>query len=60
MMKRTRQFTAYVVYKDQGGAEREESFPVLTHSFDKAKDTALRYVLNVLRIQDFELRMVGS
>ncbi|HYI84544.1 MAG TPA: hypothetical protein VEX11_15230 [Acetobacteraceae bacterium] len=60
MMKKMRQFTAYVVYKDQGGAECEESFPIHTHSFDKAKDTALRYVLNVLRIEDFELRMVGS
>jgi hypothetical protein len=60
MMKKVRQFTAYVVYKDEAGAEREESFPVHTHSFDKAKDTAFQYVVDVLRIDDFELRMVGS
>lgn len=59
-MKKVRQFTAYVMYRDEAGAEREESFPVHTHSFDKAKDTAFRYAVNVLRLQDFELRMVGA
>ena len=59
-MRRVRCFTAAVSYEDKGGAEREESFPVNASDYSSATSLAFAYALLVLKLQDFELRMVGA
>lgn len=38
----------------------EEIFPVYMEDYLAAKSLALSYVLQVLKLRDFELRMVGA
>jgi hypothetical protein len=59
MNRKVRQFVAFVSYRVDG-ADREEQFPVQVHDFATAQRVALRYTLEVLRLTDFELRMVGA
>ena len=59
-MKRVRRFEACVTYRGPEGVEVEEVFPVYTEDYPSAKSMALTYILQVLKLQDFELRMVGS
>ena len=59
-MKRVRRFEACVTFRSPEGVQREETFPVLVEDYDAAKSTAISYVLQVLRLQDFELRIVGA
>jgi hypothetical protein len=59
MNRKVRQFVAFVSYRVDG-AEREEQFPVQVQDFATAQQLALRYILDVLRLTDFELRMVGA
>ena len=55
-----RVFTASVDYSDAEGGAREESFPVYAPDYPAAKDIALNYILQVLKLQDFEMRIVGA
>lgn len=60
MKQRVRRFTAYVSFRDHAGVEQEEVVPVQAARFDAAQELALRYVLQVLKLQDFELRIAGA
>jgi hypothetical protein len=59
-MKRMRRFTASVEYRDDEGRSQEDSFPVQVEDYSTAKRIAVDYVLQVLRLEDFELRIVGA
>ncbi len=59
-MRKVRPFTASVSYRDKDGAEREEAFPVKAADYSSAMSFAVSYALQILRLQDFELRMVGA
>jgi hypothetical protein len=59
-MKKVRSFEAEVEYRDQQGMRCEERFPVRAVEFEAARDLALGYVLRILKLSDFELRLVGS
>jgi hypothetical protein len=58
-MKKVRCFVASVSYREDG-ADREESFPVRVMDFSTAQSLALTYVLQTLKLEDFELRIVGA
>jgi hypothetical protein len=49
-----------VSYEDKGGAKQEETFPVNAPDYSSATSLAFAYALLVLKLQDFELRMVGA
>jgi hypothetical protein len=59
-VRKVRRFTASVSYRDKYGAEREEAFPVMAPDYSSATSLAFAYTLLVLKLQDFELRMVGA
>ena len=59
-MQKVRQFVASVTYRNGDGTDYEETFPIRTYDYANAKQLALSYVLQVLKLQDFELRIVGS
>ncbi len=59
-MRKVRHFRASVSYQDKDRAEREEAFPVKASEYSSATSLAFAYALLVLRLQDFELRMVGA
>jgi hypothetical protein len=59
-VRRVRCFTASVSYQDKGGAKREETFPVNAPDYSSATSLAFAYALLVLKLKDFELRMVGA
>jgi hypothetical protein len=49
-----------VTYRDGAGRPHEESFPVRAYDHAMATDMAFAYVLQVLRLEEFELRVVGG
>ena len=55
-----RPFAASVAYRDGEGKNQEEHFPVLAANPQTANHLALTYVLQILRLDDFELRVVRS
>ncbi len=59
-MRRVRRFEAAVEYLDRNGLAREESFPLLAADYSTAKSMALSYVVKVLRLENFELRLAGA
>jgi hypothetical protein len=59
-MGKVRRFVAHVAYTGSDGGAREDSFPIYTHDFQVAKSMALSYALAVLKLGDFELRLVGA
>lgn len=59
-MKRIRRFEAHVTSRSPEGVEREDSFPVQVEDYPTATRIAVGYVLQVLRLEDFELRIVGA
>jgi hypothetical protein len=59
-MKRIRCFTASVTYRENDGTDKEENFPVYVADYPTATSVALNYVLQILRLEDFELRVVGA
>jgi hypothetical protein len=59
-MPSVRRFSASVTYPNSNGKEHEEEFPVFAHSYEIAQRMAFAYVLKVLRLQEFELRLVGA
>jgi hypothetical protein len=54
-----RQFAAQVTYS-KDGASHEEAIPVWAEDYRAANRLALAYVLQVLKLPEFELRLVGS
>lgn len=59
-MPRVRSFAASISYRDENGKLQEEEFPIQAFDYETASRMALTYVLEVLRHQDFELRLVGA
>jgi len=59
-MASVRRFEASVTYRDPQGQEQEEAFPIHAHSYEAANRLAFAYVLTVLKLDDFELRLVGA
>jgi hypothetical protein len=60
-MLRVRQFTATVYDRHPAAGQKEaESFPVQAPDYVTARLWAFAYVLQILRLKDFELRMAGS
>jgi len=57
---KVRRFTASVEYKDAEGKTREESFPVTVEDYVTATALAESYVLQVMKLREFELRIVGA
>lgn len=55
-----RRFAASVTYRSSRGEQQCEEFPVLAFDTAMANEMALAYVLRVLRLGDFELRVVGA
>jgi hypothetical protein len=53
-------FLATVTYRGSDGREHQESFPVRAVGRESASKMAVAYVLEVLRLKDFELRIVGG
>jgi hypothetical protein len=53
-------YSASVVYRDGAGQETEEKFPVVAPDRSAASDLAVTYVLEVLKLREFELRIVGA
>ena len=60
MQKRVRQYVASVSYRSKKKGDQEESFPVYTHDYETAKSLALAYALQILKLDDFELRIAGA
>jgi hypothetical protein len=59
-VRKVRCFKASVSYQDKGGVKQEETFPVMAPDYSSATSLAFAYALLVLKLQDFELRMVGA
>jgi hypothetical protein len=55
MKGRIRRFAATVTHESQ-----EEELPVYAPDAEAAKRLALAYILQVMKLTDFELRLVGA
>ncbi len=53
-------YSVSVTYRNAEGKDVEEVFPVRTTDREAATDLAVGYVLKVLKLQDFEIRIVGG
>jgi hypothetical protein len=54
-MKRVRRFVASVEYKNAEGQAKEETFPVNVEDYSIATAVAVSYVLQVMKLENFEL-----
>jgi hypothetical protein len=59
-MKTVRRFVASVTYREVDGKDREETFPVNVMDYSTAQSVAFTYVLQTMKLEDFELRIVGA
>jgi len=59
-MPSVRRFEASVTYRDRQGQVQEEAFPIHARDFETANRMAFAYVLEVLKLDEFELRLVGA
>jgi hypothetical protein len=57
---KVRPYNATVTYNDGEGRRREEVFPVRAAEHAAATNMAFAYVVEVLKLKEFELRVVGS
>ncbi len=57
---KVRLYAVAVTYQGGDGRSREETFPVHAYDHSMATDMAVAYVLQVLRLKEFELRVVGG
>lgn len=53
-------FSASVSYPNSAGKLQEDTFPVHATDPAAASELAFLYVRDVLKLEDFELRVVGS
>ncbi len=53
-------YSAAVTYRNGEGREIEEVFPVRAADRSAASELALTYVLQVLKLSEFEIRIVGA
>ncbi len=59
-MKQVREFLAVVEYRNEAGQLVNEDFPVRIDTYDAAKEMAERFVLEVMKLEEFELRIAGA
>jgi len=59
-MTKIRPYSASVVYRNAAGQRQEEEFPVHAADPAAASDIAFLYVRQVMKLEDFELRVVGA
>lgn len=59
-MLKVRRYAASVSFRDPMGKAQEEEFPVIALDSADASRLAFAYALQVLRLNDFELRVVGA
>jgi hypothetical protein len=59
-MLKIRQYSASVAFRDAAGQRQEEEFPVRAADPAAASEIAFRYVRQVMKLEDFELRVVGA
>lgn len=59
-MPRVVRYSATVSYRNENGKLQEEEFPLRATDYSTALDSAVSYVVNVMKLQDFELRVAGS
>jgi len=59
-MLKIRTYSASVAYRNAEGKMQEEEFPVHAVDNAEASDLAFLYVRQVMKLEDFELRVVGS
>ena len=59
-MKKLSTYAAHVTYQNPPGHQFEDSFPIVAEDHATATRLAVSYVLTVLGLTDFELRVVGS
>ncbi|HEY3569920.1 MAG TPA: hypothetical protein VGP73_18445 [Thermoanaerobaculia bacterium] len=57
---KTRPFTASVTYLNADGRTAEETFPVRSSEYTAASRLAVAYILQVLKLREFEMRIVGA
>lgn len=55
-----RRFAASVTCREKDGALHEEEIPLRAEDYGAAHRLLLAYVLQVLKLREFELRLVGS
>ena len=55
-----RLYSATVIHRDVDGRVHEQRFPIRAADNEKACEMAFDYVLEVLKLKEFELRVVGS
>jgi hypothetical protein len=60
MNLKIRLYSASVSYRNSLGKMQEDSFPVRASDPAAASEIAFLYVREVLKLEDFELRVVGS
>lgn len=59
-MARVTPYAVSVTYRDAQGKLQEEEFPLRAGDYSAAMNIASTYVLQVMKLKDFELRVVGS
>ncbi|HZF08126.1 MAG TPA: hypothetical protein VFE33_04975 [Thermoanaerobaculia bacterium] len=59
-MKRLLTYSARLSYEEPPGHVHEDSFPVVASTPQEATKLAFAYVLQVLKLGDFELRVLGA
>ena len=60
MNMKIRRFDASIAYTNPEGKTQEDEFPVRAADYTTASRIAFDYVLKVLKLEDFELRIVGA
>ncbi len=59
-MLKIRAYSASVAYRNSEGKMQEEEFPVHATDPAAASELAFLYVRQVMKLEDFELRVVGA
>jgi hypothetical protein len=59
-MLKIRPYSASVAYRNSEGKVQEEEFPVRAADNAAASHLAFLYVREVMKLEDFELRVVGA
>jgi hypothetical protein len=60
VMLKIRLYSATVAYRNALGKMQEEEFPVRATDNAAASEIAFLYVRQVMKLEDFELRVVGA
>ncbi|HVF60967.1 MAG TPA: hypothetical protein VNJ70_14265 [Thermoanaerobaculia bacterium] len=55
-----RLYSATVIHHDADGRVHEQRFPIRATEHEEACEMAFAYVLEVLKLKEFELRIVGG